>query len=158
MSLSFGPILRRLLPFALAAVVFIMAPHAPARADAYPQELACGNLDLNSASSTDAAKAFDCFNTAFSHCQPATLVASGRDAGVATTWTFMTIYASDSSYGNDNDCRVSETIERGAGSAKTTDASLCRTVHRDKDALRFTGCANSKDVALRLGAAATSTP
>ena len=153
MSLNFSPVLRRLLPlFALVAVVSIMVPHAPARADAYSQELACGNLDLNSASSADAAKAFDCFNTAFSHCEPATIVATGRDAGVATTWTFLTIY------GNDYGCSVSETIERGTGNSKTTDASLCRTVHRDKDSLRFTGCANAKDVALRVGAAATSTP
>ena len=154
MSLSFSSVLRRLLPLALVAAVFLLAPHAPARADASSPELMCGNLDLNSATSADAAKAFDCFNTAFSHCEPATLVASGHDAGVATTWTFIT------SYGTYNGCSVSEAIERGSGSSKTTDVSLCRTVRRDKDSLRFTGCLNSKDVALRAGAAvgATSTP
>ena len=154
MTLSFSPVLRRLLPLALVALVFLLAPHAPARADAGSPELLCGNLDLNSASSADAAKAFDCFNAAFSHCEPATLMASGRDAGVATTWTFMT------SYGADNGCTVSEAIERGTGSSKTTDVSLCRTVLRDKDSLRFTRCLNAKDVALRAGAAvgATSTP
>jgi hypothetical protein len=87
MNVSLSPFLRRLLPFALLAVVAIVAPHAPARADAGPQAFACGNLDLNSATSADAAKAFDCFSAAFSHCEPATLVATGGHAGVATTWS-----------------------------------------------------------------------
>jgi len=151
MSLSFSPVVKWLLPFALVAVVYVAAPQTPVRADAGPQETACGSLDLNSASGADAAKAFDCFNTAFSHCEPATLVAQGSDAGVATTWTFITVNGTD--YG----CSISETIERGAGSSKTTDASLCRTLHRDKDSLRFTGCANAKDVALRIGSAVGAT-
>ncbi len=154
MSLNFSPALRWLLPVALVAVIFVAPPKTTVRADAGPQESACGNLDLGSASSADAAKAFDCFNAAFSHCDPATLVATGRDAGISTTWTFITVS------GNDYGCRVSETIERGTGSSKTTDASLCKTVRRDKDSLRFTGCQNSKDVALHLGSdvGATSTP
>ncbi|HEV2878720.1 MAG TPA: hypothetical protein VGW96_03975 [Candidatus Eremiobacteraceae bacterium] len=148
MSSRFNPILTRfMLPLALAAVAFVLAPHAPAHADAAPQQLTCGNVDLTSASSSDAAKAFDCFHNAFSHCDSATLVASGQAAGMPTTWTFVTVPRSG--YG----CSVSETIERGTGTAKTTDASLCTSVNRDKDELRFTGCANSKDVALRLSSA-----
>jgi hypothetical protein len=147
MSSRFNPILTRfMLPLALAAVAFVLAPHAPAHADAAPQQLTCGNVDLSSASSSDAAKAFDCFHNAFSHCDSATLVATGQAAGMPTTWTFVTINIGYS-------CNVSETIERGTGSTKTTDASLCTNVNRDKDGLRFTGCANSKDVALRLSSA-----
>ena len=154
MRVSFSPALRLLLRFALVAVFFVATPQAPVRADAGPQEFACGSLDLSSASSADAAKAFDCFSSAFSHCEPATLVATGHDGSVATTWTFITVN------GNDYGCSVSETVERGTGSSKTTDASLCRKVNRDKDSLRFTGCANAKDVALRIGSSvgATATP
>lgn len=154
MSFSYGTVLKWVVPLAFVAIVFAAAPQAPVRADTSPQANACGSLDLASASSADAAKAFDCFSAAYSHCDPATLVASGHDGGVATTWTFTTV--SNNDYG----CNVSETIERGTAGAKTTDASLCRTVRRDKDSLRFTGCLNAKDVALRLGSdvGATTTP
>jgi hypothetical protein len=153
MSSRFNPILTRFaLPLAFAAVAFVLALHAPAHADAAPQQISCGSVDLSSASSSDAAKAFDCFHNAFTNCDSATLVATGQAAGAPTTWTFVTVP------GIGNGCSVSETIERGVGSAKTTDASLCSAVNRGKDDLRFSGCANSKDVALRLSSTFGATP
>lgn len=146
-----SPILKRLLPIAFVAVAFVAVHHAPANADSAPTEQVCGSVDLSASNNGDAAKAFDCFSAAFARCNPATLVASGQDAAIATTWTFTTV---DSEHG----CSVAETIERGTGNNKTTDAFLCRGVSRDKDGLHITGCGGSKDVSLRLSSTLGAAP
>ncbi len=147
---------RRLLPIAFAIVALALLPHAPAFADSAPEAGICGTVDLGSASSADATKAFSCFNTAFASCKPATLYANAQDAGVATAWTFTTVDG-----GDDHGCSVSEVVEKQSGSTKTTDAYLCRTVSQDKDGLHFSGCGAQKDISLRvspaLGAAAAPT-
>ncbi len=142
---------------ACAALALALVPHAPALADASPQAGECGTVDLTATSGIDAAKAFDCFNTAFASCKSATLYASGQDAGVATAWTFTTVDG-----GDDHGCSVSEVVEKQIGANKTTDAYLCRSVTRDKDGLRFNGCGTQKDISLypssMLGASASATP
>ncbi|MDQ6768109.1 MAG: hypothetical protein M3Z41_09910 [Candidatus Eremiobacteraeota bacterium] len=139
------PHVKRLLPIAFAALALALATRTPALSDATSSQQGCGSVDLASASSSVAAKAFDCFSTAFAKCSPATLVATGQAAGAATTWTFATVDG-----GDDHGCSISETLERGAGASKTTDAYLCRALSRDKDALFVRGCGTQKDVALRV--------
>jgi hypothetical protein len=146
MHSSFNLILKRLLPVAFAALALTFVLHAPVLADSAPQGQVCGSVDLNSAGG-DAAKAFDCFNDAFAKCAPATLVATSQNAGVATTWTFVTVDGTV-----DHGCSISETLERGTGSSRTTDAYLCAMVSRDKDGLLFRGCGTQKEVALRVSA------
>jgi hypothetical protein len=146
-----------LLAVACAAFALALVPHAPALADSSPQAGVCGTVDLAATSGSDAAKAFDCFSSAFAGCKPATLYASGQDAGVPTAWTFTTVDG-----GDDHGCSVSEVVEKQNGATKTTDAYLCRTLTRDKDGLRLSGCGAQKDVSLypnaMLGASASATP
>ena len=146
-----------LLAVASAALALAFVAHAPALADSTPQAGACGTVDLSATTGADAIKAFDCFNAAFAGCKPATLYASGQDAGVATAWTFTTVDG-----GDDHGCSISEVVEKQSGATKSTDAYLCRSVTRDKDGLRFSGCGTQKDVSLypnsMLGASAASTP
>ena len=147
MHSSLSSMLKRIMPVAFAVAAMTVAFHAPARADSVPQSQACGSVDLATADSGEAAKAFDCFKAAFVRCSPATLVATSQNGGTATTWTLVTVSGSD-----DYGCSVSQTRERATSGVKTTDAALCRSVHRDKDGLLIGGCSNQQDVALRLGA------
>ena len=149
---SFTRIFKLVLPAAFAAAALTLSQHSPARADSAPQSQVCGPVDLGSANGADSTLAFDCFRNAFSSCQPATLVASGQDAGVSTTWTFSTVDG-----GDDHGCSVSETVEKHNAASKTTDAYRCRTVSRDKDGLHFTGCGSQRNVSLRVNASAGAT-
>jgi hypothetical protein len=139
-----SPLLKRLLPIALVALALVALPHTPVRADSMASDQACGTVDLAKTSNDDAAKAFNCFNTAYSHCDPASLIATGNEADVATTWTFMTV-------NGDHGCSISETVDRVTGSVKTTDAYLCSSLSSEKDGLHFSGCGNKGDVALKPG-------
>lgn len=154
MRSTLSSLIGRLAPFALAAVALAVAvaQHAPAMADSSPAQQVCGSVDLASADSATAAKAFDCFSAAFAHCTAASLTATGQESGVPVTRTFQTLDG-----GDDHGCSVSETIERGPAGAQTTDAELCRQVSRDKDGLSITGCSSRADVSLRVSAAVSAT-
>ncbi len=146
-------VLRRVLPIACVAAIAAGAitigmPHAPALADAGSSQSVCGDVNLNTASGADATKAFDCFTNAFSKCSPATLFATGTDAGQPASWTFTTVDG-----GVDYGCSVAETLAHGNPGATTTDTYLCHKLSRDKDgALLVGGCGAQGDVALRIGA------
>ncbi len=137
-------ILKRLLPIALVAIAVIALPHTPARAASTTAEQACGTVDLSKTSADDASKDFNCFNSAYSHCDPASLVATGNEGDVAMTWTFMTV-------SGDHGCAISETVDRTTGGTKTTDAYLCSALSSEKDGLHFSGCGAKGDVALKPG-------
>ena len=152
MRTSLVNFLRCAVPVALVAFALTLSSHAPARADSGPQQQMCGTVDLNAASSADAARAFDCFSGAFAGCKPATLLANTSEAGVATAYSFTTVDG-----GDDHGCSVSEVVEKQTGGTKTTDSYLCRTVSRDKDgALHFGGCGAQKDVSLRVTSAVST--
>jgi hypothetical protein len=140
-----SPILKRLMPIALVAAVLIAMPHAPARADATTADQVCGSVDLSNPSNADSTKAFNCFNAAFAHCDPASLAATGHDADVAINWTFMTVTG-------DRGCAVSETVERSSGGSKTTDTYVCSGLSNQQDGLHVSGCGAKGDVALKPGA------
>jgi hypothetical protein len=142
-----------MLSIALAAAACVVMSQTKALADTGSDPTSCGTVDLSTTSSTDAARAFNCFSAAFSACRQATLYASGHDdTGVATAWTFSTVDG-----GDDHGCSISELVEKQSGAQKTTDSYLCRTVSKDKDgALVFGGCGAQKDVALRVSQATAS--
>lgn len=147
-----NPILKRLLPIAFVSIVFLATLHAPAAAATTPASQDCGAVDLDAASSADAVKSLDCFNTAFQRCDPVSLVATGRDADTSVTWTFFTVQG-------DRGCRVSEVVERAKGGNTTTDTYFCSGVSREQGGLYFSGCSGSqRDVALRFGSSFSGNP
>lgn len=141
---SMSPILKRLLSVALVAIAVAAMPHTPVWAAPTTADQVCGTVDLSKTNNDDASKSFTCFNAAFSRCDPASLMATGHEADVAMTWTFMTV-------NGDHGCGISETVERMTGGIKTTDAYLCSGLSNEKDGLHFSGCGSKGDVALKPG-------
>jgi hypothetical protein len=135
---------RTLAPLAIA-VAIIAGSHATAHADqtVAVAQVACGNVDLGTASSADADAAFSCFTKAFSHCDFASLTATSTDANGPVSSTFTT-------YAGDRGCNISETVSRTVGSDGDVDSYVCNGVVQDGDALHFTGCGAQRDVWLKL--------
>lgn len=130
-----------LVSVAIAALFGSGTPAAAATVAA--AQVACGTVDLNSASGSDAASAFDCFTKAFTHCDFASLSATSTDGNAAVTSTFVT-------YAGDNGCSISETVSRSLGSDGNVDSYVCNSVTQDGAALHFTGCGAQRDVWLKL--------
>ncbi|HXW50612.1 MAG TPA: hypothetical protein VEJ41_01375 [Candidatus Acidoferrales bacterium] len=137
-------IFRALAPLAIALAV-LAGSHATAQADqnVAAAQVACGSVDLGTASSTDADAAFSCFAKAFTHCDYASLTATSTDSGAPVSSTFTT-------YAGDRGCNISETVTRNSGSDADVDSFICNGVTQDGDALHFTGCGTQRDVWLRL--------
>jgi hypothetical protein len=136
---------RSLAPLAIV-LALLAGSHAIARADqtVAAAQVACGSVDLGSASSTDADAAFGCFTKAFTHCDFASLTATSTDAsGSSVTSTFTT-------YAGDRGCNISETVSRTVGTDADVDSYVCNSVSQDGTALHFTGCGAQRDVWLRL--------
>ena len=135
--------LYRLAPVVVAIVACAaFATVSPVSADTPSQTPSCGNVNLTSTSVADANKTFDCFTAAFQKCDQTLLTATGHEADVAVTWTFITVNAG-------RGCAVSETVERLAGGTKTTDSYLCNAVSKENDGLHFNECGPKGKVALR---------
>lgn len=134
---------RSFVPLAIA-LLLLASSHATARADqnVAAAQVSCGNIDLGSATSADAATAFGCFTKAFSHCDFASLTATSADSSGPVSSTFTT-------YAGDRGCNIAETVSRTVGSDANVDTYVCNGVAQEGTALHFTGCGVQRDVWLR---------
>jgi hypothetical protein len=137
-------LIRVLAPLAIV-IALLASSHTTAQADqnVAVAQVACGSVDLGTASSADADAAFSCFTKAFAHCDFASLTASSSDASGPISSTFTT-------YAGDRGCNISETISRTVGTDANVDSYICNGVTQDGSALHFTGCGAQRDVWLRL--------
>lgn len=119
------------------------AASAAAATNVAAAQVACGTVDLASASSGVTATAFDCFTKAFAHCDFASLTATQTDGTASVSSTFVT-------FAGDNGCSISETVSRSSGSDGSVNSYVCNNVSEASGALHFTGCGAQREVWLKL--------